>query len=103
MEKVDVIVILIFKSELIREEDFLNLKPIEIIKDLEIGLHNILKDLNYTIKDLLEMKEEKLLSILKTKVKIKTFYISLKEEIKKRSLNIDLKNYSAFKNNEALK
>jgi len=79
------------------KNDFLN-SDLSSIPYLEIGLYNKLKNLNYTVKEILESEENELLRMLQRQRHVKNLYYSLQEEIEKRELNIDLSKYKAFKN-----
>jgi len=92
---------IIEKIDKIKEvRKFLRSKPSESIGSLEIRLFNKLNGIKYTLKELIEMEDWELLQTLQHKKLVNFFYDSLKEEINKRNLDIDLKKYPAFKNFE---
>jgi cell fate regulator YaaT (PSP1 superfamily) len=84
-------------SKVKEKNNFLKSKVIEAIPDLEIDLYHKIKNLNYTIKDILESEENELIRMLQRKRHVKNLFNSLKEEIKKRELVIKLEEYPAFK------
>ena len=79
---------------------FLNSLPVEVIEDLEKDLHEKLSNINYSIKELLDLEEHALLMTLQNEDRLENFFVFLQEEINKRELDIDLKKYPAFKDYE---
>lgn len=79
---------------------FLNMKPEEAIKGLEMNTAYKVKLLRCTVKELLEMKDDALLRALQHQTRVDNLFVFLQIEINKRELNIDIKSYPAFKNFE---
>ena len=73
------------------------MKPHKAIKDLEDQLAKKVRNLHYTIRELLEMEEYDLLRMLQHKKHVENLFVFLQIEISKRDLDIDLKKYPAFK------
>lgn len=82
------------------KKDFLNSKPEDVIKDLEVNTAYKVRNLRCTIRELLRLKEYDLLRMMQHQRHLENLFIFLQKEIKKRDLDIDLKKYPAFKNFE---
>ncbi|MBP9766041.1 MAG: hypothetical protein KBD12_02325 [Candidatus Pacebacteria bacterium] len=102
MKKVFILFVEIKKNKIKRNKksDFLNSKLTKIIPDLEIELYDKFKNLNYTIRELLNFKKAEIMLLLRKVRHLKNLYTFLNEYVKNKDLNIDLKKYPLFKDHK---
>lgn len=81
-----------------KENRFLKSKAFDSMPEMEIGIYNKLKNLNYTILEILNYEEHQIFLLLQKKRHMKNLFIALQEKIAKEKLDIDITKYPAFKN-----